>query len=129
MIFRKVVALSFSIALISCSTGCDQSGQRVTQYPSGQTLRVDTTIQGGKKLTNSQWYTLDGQLAFETKWSRNGDGIDYSFYPNGTLQEKTTMQNNLRHGPTWNYDTNGNCTSIDQYVNGVKQPLNGTDVG
>ena len=114
---RRLMAISLLtfVVLMGCGKG---GGQKIRTYPAGETLRVDDYRSDGS-LSKSVWYLPSGTVTLQTDWTRNGEGFEYSLYPDGSVQMKLTTKNYLAHGTAWTYDEDGKCIATVEYSNGV----------
>ena len=53
--------------------------------------------------------------------TESDDNIVKEYYANGVIKTEITVQDSLRHGPTSNYNTEGQLLSVVNYVNNVKE--------
>jgi len=73
-------------------------------------------MDGLQPLPNGKITTNQSSIHYK-EGSQHGKAIHY--YPNGQIESKGTLQNNLRHGKWITYNSKGNKTSILKYQNGM----------
>ena len=52
---------------------------------------------------------------------KHTDGVEKSYFSNGSLRSETPYVNGVRHGKAFNYYANGNLRSEINYVNGKQE--------
>src|SRR5690606_11564941 len=91
------------------------NGEGKEYYYNGK-VRKEMNFSDGKYHGKYREYYRNGQL-YKSAWHENGDGYgDIYFYePDGTLETKYTLMKNKVVGKLYNYNVEGNVSSIERY--------------
>jgi antitoxin component YwqK of YwqJK toxin-antitoxin module len=92
-------------------------GKFLEYYPGGGPLKTEGSYKNG--MYEGKWFWYDGEGAIAgTGDFTDGEGLQRSFYPDGTVQQIIRFRDNLKDGPEDYYNTKGEVTEIRIYRKG-----------